>query len=144
MSMIKVLVKRPGEKSEVREIENDWKIFKALIGGGMLECVSIGAGIMMYLDEEGKLKGLPYNFRLGIFDIAVGDVVFFGNDGGEEEQELRVVFGRAAGVEQILSAVRAQRPVVVLAAAVDALKGFFVQQTDHAVPCCGLLHYFHR
>ena len=88
MSMIKVLVKRPGEKSEVREIENDWKIFKALIGGGMLECVSIGAGIMMYLDEEGKLKGLPYNFRLGIFDIAVGDVVFFGNDGGEEEQSL--------------------------------------------------------
>lgn len=88
MSMIKVLVKRPGEKSEVREIENDWKIFKALIGGGMLECVSIGAGIMMYLDEEGNLKGLPYNFRLGIFDIAVGDVVFFGNDGGEEEQSL--------------------------------------------------------
>lgn len=42
----------------------------------------------MYLDDEGKIKGLPYNFKLGMIDFAVGTVVFFGNDGGEEEQNL--------------------------------------------------------
>ena len=88
MSKIKVLVKKPGCAPEVQEIENDWKEFKRLIGGGTLSSFSLGAGIMMYLDDEGKLKGLPYNFELGGCDFVVGDVVFFANDGGEEEQSL--------------------------------------------------------
>ena len=87
---IKVVVKKPDCAPEVQEIENDWKEFKRLIGGGTLQCVTIGAGIMMYCDDEGKLehKQLPYNFSLGIWDFVVGDVVFFGNDGGEAEQSL--------------------------------------------------------
>ena len=94
MSKIKVVVKKPGCEPEVQEIENDWKEFKRLIGGGTLEVVTIGAGIMMYCDDEGKLehKQLPFNFALGGVlsgvDFVVGDVVFFGNDGGEEEQSL--------------------------------------------------------
>lgn len=39
MANIRVMVKRPGEEPEVKEIENDWKIFKELIGGGTLEGV---------------------------------------------------------------------------------------------------------
>ena len=87
---IKVVVKKPDCEPEVLEIENDWKEFKRLIGGGTLEAVTIGAGIMMYCDDEGKLehKQLPFNFTLGERDFAVGDVVFFANDGGEEEQSL--------------------------------------------------------
>ncbi len=88
MADIRVLVKRPGEEPEVKEIENDWKIFKELIGGGTLEGVNIGKGIWMYDDDEGKLKGLPYNFQLGLYDFVVGSVVFFRNDYGEEEQGL--------------------------------------------------------
>ena len=94
MSKIKVVAKKPDCEPEVLEIENDWKEFKRLIGGGTLEAVTIGAGIMMYCDDEGKLehKQLPLNFTLGGFlsgvDFAVGDVVFFGNDGSENELSL--------------------------------------------------------
>ena len=88
MANIRVMVKRPGEEPEVKEIENDWKIFKELIGGGTLEGVYLGKGLWVYDDDEGKLKGLPYNFNLGLYDFAVGSIVFFRNDYGEEEQSL--------------------------------------------------------
>ncbi len=102
MAQIKVFVKEPGKPAEVKEIENDWLTFKSLIGGGTLEVVTIGAGIMMYIDDEGKLKDLPFNFRLGTSDYVVGNAVFFGNDGGEDEQSftdnkieyLTLCFGR--------------------------------------------------
>ena len=44
MANIRVLVKRPGEDPEVKEIENDWKIFKELIGGGTLEEYTLARG----------------------------------------------------------------------------------------------------
>ncbi len=88
MANIRVLVKEPGKPAEVKLIENDCRTFKSLIGGGSLGSATIGAGIMMYCDDEGKMKGLPYNFTLGALDFAVGNVVFFSNDGGEEEQSL--------------------------------------------------------
>lgn len=46
MAQIKVVVKEPGKPAEVKVIENDWRTFKSLIGGGTLEAVTIGAGIM--------------------------------------------------------------------------------------------------
>ena len=49
-----------------------------------------------------------------------------------------------AGIEQIQPRVRRQRPIVVLARAVDPLKGLFVQQADHAVPLRHLAHDLHR
>ena len=63
--------------------------------------------------------------------------------GTEEQQKLRVLIGRGAGRKQVLAAVRGNRPVVVLAAAVDACKGFLVEQTDKAVLCGYFLHDFH-
>jgi hypothetical protein len=51
----------------------------------------------------------------------------------QKHQELRVVVRRIAGVEQVLAAVGGHRPVVVLAAAVDAGERLFVQQAGQAV-----------
>ena len=50
---------------------------------------------------------------------------------------------RFAGGQQVYARVGCDGPVVVLAAAVDAVKGLFVQQTDQSVPVGDLLHDLH-
>ena len=61
----------------------------------------------------------------------------------KEQQKLRVLAGGLARGEQVLARVRAERPVVVLARAVYAGKGLFMQQADKAVAVCDLLHDLH-
>jgi hypothetical protein len=65
-------------------------------------------------------------------------------DGGAEEQELEVVAGRVAGLEQVLADVGAHRPVVVLARAVDARERLLVQQADQPVAPRDVLQQLHR
>lgn len=64
--------------------------------GGWIEAVAIRDDVMMYLNEEGKLYGLPINdlatnlyvARYGPIDVIVGDVVFVGWDGSPDEVDL--------------------------------------------------------
>ena len=63
--------------------------------------------------------------------------------GAEEQQELGVLIRRLARLEQVHAGVGADRPVVVLAAAVYAGEGFFMQQAYHAVLSGNLLHQLH-
>ena len=65
------------------------------------------------------------------------------DNGAEEQQELRVFVRRVAGLEKVDARIGGDRPVVVLAAAVDAGERLFVQQADKSVPCRDLLHDFH-
>ena len=53
--------------------------------------------------------------------------------GGQEEQKLHVFVWTLAGIQQVLTSVRGEGPVVVLAAAVDPVKWFFVKQADQPV-----------
>ena len=55
------------------------------------------------------------------------------DDGRQEQQELVVVIRVAAGIQQVFPFQCGQGPVVVLAAAVHAVKGLFMEQADHAV-----------
>ena len=64
------------------------------------------------------------------------------DDGRQEHQELQVLHGGVAGVQQVFVA-GAHGPVVVLAAAVDPLEGLLVQQADQAVLGGDLLHHLH-
>ena len=64
------------------------------------------------------------------------------DDGGEEDEELQVIHGGVAGVQQV-HAGRAQRPVVVFAGAVDPLEGLFVQKAHKAVLRGQPAHEFH-
>ena len=66
------------------------------------------------------------------------------DDCHQKEHELTVFGGRGAGIEEIEPRIRAHRPVVVLARAVDALEGLLVQQADEAVAGSDLLHHLHR
>lgn len=71
---MKVVVKRPAEKPEVMEIENELHALQEIVGGH-IECVGVIDNIVCVCNEEGKLKGLPPNFVLH-GDMIVGDVFF--------------------------------------------------------------------
>ena len=80
---MKVVVKRPAEKPEVMEIENELHALQEIVGG-YIECVGVIDNIICVCNEEGKLKGLPPNFVLH-GDMIVGDVFFC--SAGEEDFE---------------------------------------------------------
>jgi len=66
------------------------------------------------------------------------------DEGGQEQQKLRVLARRLAGGKEVFTGVGGKRPVVVLAGAVDARKGLFMQQADKTVPVGNLFHDVHR
>ena len=73
----------------------------------------------------------------------VGVLIDSLDDGGEEDQELQVLHGGVARVQQVLVG-GGHGPVVVLAAAVDALERLLVLQADQTVLGGQLLHHLHR
>lgn len=89
MKLIKVLwiSDNVDERVIVKEVENRLEPMSDAIGGGYIENIS-GDGWSAYLDEEGKLKGLPVNVRATFFatsilgwpsnDLLCGQVVFMG------------------------------------------------------------------
>ncbi len=75
---MKIIVKHPGNKPHVEEVEDDLKTYQNIVGG-YIEIVHIDGDILLVCNEEGKLEGLPYNFYMGD-DIIVGTVFFVGRD----------------------------------------------------------------
>ena len=61
----------------------------------------------------------------------------------QEKQELRIFIRSFSRSEQVYARIGSDRPVVVLARAVDICKRLFVQQTNKTVLFCDLLHYLH-
>ena len=57
-------------------------------------------------------------------------------------QELEVIHGGVAGIQQVLIA-GGQGPVVVLAGTVDAVEGLLMEQAHQTVALGNLLHHFH-
>ena len=78
---ISVIIKKPGEKyGHTAVISNTLEAFQNLVGG-YIETVSCGGSAVLIVNEEGKLNGLPLNFRLGHLDIIAGTAVLVGVDG---------------------------------------------------------------
>ena len=65
------------------------------------------------------------------------------DDRHQKDQKLRILIGGFPGTQQVYALVRRDGPVVVLAAAVDAGKGLFMQQADQTVLPGDLLHDLH-
>lgn len=80
MLYMRAIIKEVGKSPEVKEIENELAEFQRLVGG-YIEVVHLG-DILLICNEEGKLKELPKNFRIGN-DVIAGTAVFvgFNNDG---------------------------------------------------------------
>ena len=78
---MKIVVKKVGQKPEVKEIENELHVLQEIVGG-YIECFDVIDNIVCICNEEGKLNGLPANFIFGR-DVIVGDVFFC--TAGEED-----------------------------------------------------------
>ena len=73
----------------------------------------------------------------------IGVLVNSLDDSSQEHQELQVLHGGVARVEQVLVG-GGHGPVVVLAAAIDALERLLMLQADQTVLGSDLLHHLHR
>ena len=80
---MKIVVKKVGQKPEVKEINGELHEMQEIVGG-YIECINIVDNILCVCNEEGKLMGLLPNFVFN-GDIIVGDVFFC--VGGEEDFE---------------------------------------------------------
>jgi hypothetical protein len=88
---MKALLVTPENEIQVLDKEFDLKTIQSYIGG-WIEVVNFGPDnphFFAYIDEEGKLKGLPVNEtvtdfwynsgqRVMLGDVIVGNVLFFG------------------------------------------------------------------
>lgn len=76
MVLIKAVVKRPNEDSEIVEIENSLESLQSIVGGWIERVPSIfNPKYDLYCNEEGKLMGLPPNIITRGTDVVVGTVV---------------------------------------------------------------------
>ena len=66
------------------------------------------------------------------------------DDSEQKEQELRVLMGRIAGLEQVVSMIIGEGPVEVLARTVDTRERLFVQQELEAIAVGHALHRLHN
>lgn len=78
---MRVLVKEPGKAAELREIPNTLEALQGIVGG-YIETVWLSDNSVLVCNEEGKLQGLPVNFRI-FGDVIVGTALFAGVSGEE-------------------------------------------------------------
>ena len=71
----------PRKKAIVINIENSLEALQGQVGG-YIEAVTIASDVVLIVDEEGRLKGKPYNFSFCGMDL-VGVVLAVGVDGEE-------------------------------------------------------------
>lgn len=99
---LKALRITPDGDGEVITVKTALGPMKDAIGGGHIECVTIAGVAYLYVDEEGKLKGLPVNLPASALahglgwppgDMLCGPVVFFGiaRDGNEADVPVDVL-----------------------------------------------------
>lgn len=78
---IRVIVKPVGLKAHVEYVENELKAFQSLVGG-FIEAVTIAEDTVILCDEDGRLKGKPYNCEVAGINF-VGDIALVGVSGEE-------------------------------------------------------------
>ena len=78
---MRVLFKEPGKDPRTMIIPNDLGTLQQLVDG-YIEVVRLKDGLIMVVDEEGKLKNKQPNFKVAALrDTIVGNAIFCGEDG---------------------------------------------------------------
>lgn len=83
---IKVVLQHPGEISRIVTVPNTLEALQELIGG-YIEPHHICGSLVLVMDEDGRLKGLPENVRCVQYGTIVGPV-FITADKGEDFRSL--------------------------------------------------------
>jgi hypothetical protein len=76
---MKVLLVKPNKEPEVVEIENSLEAMQQVVGGFIEVTYPDGNAGVLICNEEGKLRGLPFNRDIG-HDIIVGDFFICSSD----------------------------------------------------------------
>ena len=92
---MRVLLKEPGKDPRTMIIPNDLGTLQQLVDG-YIETHTLTDGLVMIVNEEGKLKGLEPNFYVDrLKDTILGTAIFCGEDGEEftdiDEHDLTVL-----------------------------------------------------
>ena len=77
---IKLVVQNPGEISRVVTVPNTLEAMQEVIGG-YIETVTLPNGLVLVMDEEGRLKGLRENVRCVQFGTIVGRIFITAAEG---------------------------------------------------------------
>lgn len=92
---MRVLVKNPGEDPKTMVITNNLHLLQQLVDGP-IEVHTLTDGLVMIVNEEGKLKNLEPNFYVDrLKDTILGTAIFCGEDGEDfadiDEHDLTVL-----------------------------------------------------
>lgn len=77
---IKIVIQCPGEISRVVTVPNTLEAVQEVIGG-YIETVTLPNGLVLVMDEEGRLKGLRENVRCVQFGTIVGRIFITAAEG---------------------------------------------------------------
>ena len=81
--MIRAIIIEPDKDPRIERIHNELHALQRLVDG-YIEVCPIVEDMVMIINEEGKLRGLPKNFWMEVIgDYIVGTAVFVGVDGDE-------------------------------------------------------------
>ena len=84
---IRVLIVEPNKEPYEVMIKNDFTSYQRLVGG-LIDCAYIDDKSVIYLNDEGKLIGLPGNRKLENGDIIAGTFVITGDSSNGESTSL--------------------------------------------------------
>ena len=79
---MRVVIKEVNKKPRIEDVENELSVFKDLVGG-YIEVVRMEDDILLIVNEEGKMQGLPPNFSTG-YVVIVGTALFVSFDDKED------------------------------------------------------------
>lgn len=96
---MKVIIKEPGQRPRVTEIENSLSELQQAVGG-YIETVIFAEDCCIICNEEGRLQGLPYNLTFCGVSF-VGTILFVGVAGDEfadlSEQQVEILLKQMEG-----------------------------------------------
>lgn len=78
---MKAVYKEPGKAPEIIDAGNSLEALQFLVQG-YIETVTLLADVVLICNEEGWLRGMPYNCRLSNLTL-VGPILLVGRDGDE-------------------------------------------------------------
>ena len=87
-----VIIKEPGKDPILTDINNNLKALQDAVGG-YIETFTIGDGMTVICNEEGRILGLPYNCTFKNWQDFYGTIVIAGS-GGEEFIDVPVTASR--------------------------------------------------
>ena len=58
--MPRIIVCKPGQEPEIVKTDLDLKTMQEIVAG-MIQCVPMGAGVDLFMNEEGRMRHLPFN-----------------------------------------------------------------------------------